>query len=89
MIIRRWQPFLGINRTDMRIKQAISELLTLPQFQSESWCTTIQIEMSVVFSCKSSSLSFEWFSTKTRFEPGANSNSEMHGLLTDVQLFTK
>ena len=49
----------------------------LPPFQSESWCTTIQMQMSVVFSCKSNSLSFEWLSTKTRFEPGANSNSEM------------
>ena len=27
----------------------------MPQFQSDSWCTTIQIEMSCVFLCKSNS----------------------------------
>ena len=27
----------------------------MPQFQSESWCTTIQMEMSCVFLCKSNS----------------------------------
>ena len=52
----------------------------LPRFQSESWCTIIQMEMSGVFSCKSNSLSFEWFGTKTRFEPEANRNSEMANL---------
>ena len=33
--------------------------------------TTIQMEISGVFSCKSNSLSFEWLSTKTHFEPEA------------------
>ena len=35
------------------------------------------MEMSGVFSCKVNSLSFEWLCTRTRFEPEANSNSEM------------
>ena len=34
----------------------------LPRFQSESLCTTIQMEIIGVFSRKSNSLSFEWFS---------------------------
>ena len=35
------------------------------------------MEINGLFSCKSNSLSFEWFSTKTPYEPKANSNLEM------------
>ena len=31
----------------------------MPQFQSESWCTAIQMEMSCVFLCKSNSFPFQ------------------------------
>ena len=34
-------------------------------------------QMRCVFQCKTKSLSFEWFCTKTRFQPKANSNSEL------------
>ena len=48
------------------------------RFQSESWCSTMQTgNLSFVFSCRSNSFSFEWLSTRTRFETEANSNSEM------------
>ena len=40
------------------------------------------VEMSGVFSCKSILLSLEWFSTKTRSEPEANSNSEMNSCIS-------
>ena len=40
------------------------------------------VEMGGVFSCKSNLLSLEWFSTKTRFEPEANSNSEMASFIS-------
>lgn len=36
----------------------------MPQFQSESWCTTIQ--MACVFLCKSNSFPFQHLSTKTQ-----------------------
>ena len=31
----------------------------MPQFQSESWCSTIQMEISCLFSCKSNSFPFQ------------------------------
>ena len=53
-----------------------------PQFQSESWCTTIQMVMSCVFLCKSNSFPLQKLSTKTHFETETNSNSEMaHSLI--------
>ena len=49
----------------------------LSWFQSESLCTTIRMQMRGVFSWKSNLLSLKWFSSKTHFEPEANSNLEM------------
>ena len=49
----------------------------MPQFQSKSWCTTIQMEMSCVLLCKSNSFSLQKLSTKTHFETETKSNSEM------------
>ena len=40
------------------------------------------VEMSGVLKCKSNSLSLECFSTKTRFEPEANSISEMASFIS-------
>ena len=49
----------------------------LPRFRSESWCSTIVREMSLICIRIRNSFSFEWLCTRTRFETEACSNSEM------------
>ena len=52
----------------------------LSRFQSESWCSTIVREMSLICIRIRNSFPFEWLCTRTRFETEACSNSEMHYL---------
>ena len=49
----------------------------LSRFRSESWCSTIVREMSLICIRIRNSLPFEWLCTGTRFENEACSNSEM------------
>ena len=49
----------------------------LSLFQSESWCSTIVREMSLICIRIRNSFPFEWLCTRTRFETEACSNSEM------------
>ena len=49
----------------------------LSRFQSESWCSTIVREMSLICIRIRNSFPFEWLCTRTRFETEAYSNSEM------------
>ena len=49
----------------------------LSRFRSESWCSTIVSEMSLICIRIRNSFPFEWLCTMTRFETEACSNSEM------------
>ena len=49
----------------------------LSRFRSESWCSTIVREMSLICIRIRNSFPFEWLCTRTRFETEAYSNSEM------------
>ena len=49
----------------------------LSRFRSESWCSTIVREMSLIWITIRNSFPFEWLCTRTRFETEACSNSEM------------
>ena len=49
----------------------------LSRFRSESWCSTIVREMSLICIRTRNSFPFEWLCTRTRFETEACSNSEM------------
>ena len=49
----------------------------LSRFRSESWCSTIVREMSLVCIRIRNSFTFEWLCTRTRFETETCSNSEM------------
>ena len=49
----------------------------LARFRSESWCSTIVREMSLICIRIRNSFPFEWLCTRTRFETEACSNSEM------------
>ena len=53
----------------------------LSRFRSESWCSTIVREMSLICIRIRNSYPFEWLCTRTRFETEACSNSEMGYLL--------
>ena len=48
----------------------------LSRFRSESWCSTIVREMSLICIRIRNSFPFEWLCTRTRFETEACSNSE-------------
>ena len=47
----------------------------LPLVQNESWCSTIQMLMSLICMKIRNSFPFEWLCTRTRFETEAKSNS--------------
>ena len=49
----------------------------LSRFRSESRCSTIEREMSLICRRIRNSFPFEWLCTRTRFETEASSNSEM------------
>ena len=49
----------------------------LSQFRIESWCSTIEREMSLICIKTHNSFPFEWLNTRTRFETEACSNSKM------------
>ena len=49
----------------------------LSRFRSESWCSTIVREMSLICIRIRNSFPFEWLCTRTRFKTEACSNSEM------------
>ena len=49
----------------------------LSWFRSESWCSTVVREMSLICIRIHNSFPFEWLSTGTHFETEACSNSEM------------
>ena len=49
----------------------------LSRFRSESWCSTIVREMSLICIRIRNSFPFEWLCARTRFETEACSNSEM------------
>ena len=49
----------------------------LSRFRSESWCSTIVREMSLICIRIHNSFPFEWLCTRTHFETEACSNSEM------------
>ena len=49
----------------------------LSRFRSESWCSTIVREMSLICIRIRNSFPFEWLCTRTRFETEPSSNSEM------------
>ena len=49
----------------------------LSRFRSESWCSTIVRERSLICIRIRNSFPFEWLCTRTRFETEACSNSEM------------
>ena len=49
----------------------------MSRFRSESWCSTIVREMSLICIRIRNSFPFEWLCTRTRFETEACSNSEM------------
>ena len=49
----------------------------LSRFRSESWCSTIEREMSLICIRIRNSLPFEWLCTTTRFKTETCSNSEM------------
>ena len=53
----------------------------LSRFRSESWCSTIVMEMSLICIRIRNSFPFEWLCTRTRFETEACSNSEMAGFV--------
>ena len=53
-----------------------------PLYQSEAWCTTIHMKMSLIYMhVNEISFSYEKMGTKTRFEEEAKGNSEMAYLL--------
>ena len=49
----------------------------LSRFRSESWCSTIVKEISLICTRIRNSFPFEWLCTRTRFETEESSNSEM------------
>ena len=49
----------------------------LSRFRSESWCSTIVREMSLICIRIRNSFPFQWLCSRTRFETEACSNSEM------------
>ena len=49
----------------------------LSRFRSESWCSTIEKEISLICIRIRNSFPFEWLCTRTRFDTEACSNSEM------------
>ena len=51
--------------------------------ESESWCSTIVREMSLICIRIRNSFPFEWLCTRTRFETEACRNSEM-GYYPDI-----
>ena len=56
----------------------------LSWFRSESWCSTIVREMSLICIRIRNSFSFEWLCTRTHFETEACSNSEMGYWCIDI-----
>ena len=53
----------------------------VPLFQNESWCKTFHMKMSLIFMkiniCRWSTLTCEWFQSKTRFDAEAKADLEM------------
>ena len=67
----------------------------LSRFRSESWCSTIEREFSLICIRIRNSFPFKWLCTRTRFETEACSNSEWaipgglvwHTIMAAIPLF--
>ena len=60
----------------------------LSRFRSESWCSTIVREMSLICMRMRNSFPFEWLCTRTRHETEACSNSEIGYLNVEGHFMT-
>ena len=68
--------FSGVH-TDYLLSSIGHFRVAVSRFRSESWCSTILREMSLICIRIPNSFPFEWLCTRTRFETEVSSNSEM------------